>query len=342
MMESGATVASEQHLAPTDEAGPDPSAAVIICAYTDRRWDQIAAALDSVRSQSTPAKQCILVIDHNDALLDRARRAFPDVEVVANGEERGLSGGRNSGVGLAKCDVVAFLDDDARAEPSWLARLLEPYEDPQVIGTGGSALAAWPQERPPWFPPEFDWVVGCSYTGLPDRPSEVRNPIGANMSFRREAFELAGGFDSSVGRLGTLPLGCEETVFSIKVRQRSPGSKVVYVPDAVVRHSVSEDRTTRKYFFRRCVAEGLSKAVVTTHVGRVDGLESERRYATRVLPFGFLRGLMPRRRSISRGSGGPIRSVMIAAGLLATTLGYVMGRLGWLGLAGRLIGQKTS
>lgn len=316
---------------------PTPIASVIICAYTERRWDQIVAALDSVRAQTRGATHCVLVVDHNDTLLERARQAFPDVQVVANEEDRGLSGGRNSGVRAATGDILVFLDDDAWAEPDWLERLLAPYEDPAVIGTGGAAVPDWPDDRPGWFPPEFDWVVGCSYTGLPEQPASVRNPIGANMSFRREAFPLAGGFDSSVGRLGTLPLGCEETVFSIRVRQRRPDATVIYVPDAVVHHTVTDDRTTVKYFLRRCVAEGLSKATVTSHVGGDQGLASERRYVTRVLPLGFLRGLLP-----GRHDETPVRSLMIAAGLSATTLGYLLGRLRWTGVAGRLLGQKTS
>jgi len=319
-------------------AAPLPSATVIICAYTERRWDQIVAAIDSVRAQRHGAAQCVLVVDHNDSLLERARKALPGVDVVVNEEERGLSGGRNSGVRRATGEVLVFLDDDAWAEPDWLEHLLAPYADPAVVGTGGSALPGWPDRRPSWFPPEFDWVVGCSYTGLPEEPAPVRNPIGANMSFRRDVFSLAGGFDSSVGRLGTLPLGCEETVFSIRVRQRRPGATVVYVPDAVVHHAVSEDRTVVGYFLRRCVAEGLSKATVTAHVGQDQGLASERRYVTRVLPRGFLLGLLPGRRQ----EASPSRSFMIAAGLSATVLGYVLGRLRLSGVAGLLIGQKTS
>lgn len=135
------------------------------------------------------------------------RGAFPDVDVIANTGERGLSGGRNTGTARSTSDVVVFLDDDARADPQWLERLLAPYKDPAVIGTGGNVVPEWPTTRPRWFPPEYDWVVGCSYTGLPRVSSAVRNPIGASMSFRREAFVLVGGFDGDVGRLGTLPLG---------------------------------------------------------------------------------------------------------------------------------------
>src|SRR5439155_54307 len=77
-------------------------------------------------------------------------------------------------------------------------------------------------ERPTWHPPEFGWVVGCSYRGLPVEPAPVRNLIGCNMSMRRELFDAVGGFTHGIGRIGTIPLGCEETEWCIRVRQRFP------------------------------------------------------------------------------------------------------------------------
>lgn len=301
-----------------------PTVTVVICAYTERRWDQIVGAVDSVRRQSHPPEQLVLVIDHNVDLLHKASTEFDDCDVVPNTDERGLSGARNVGVHHARAEVVAFLDDDACAEPSWLEALVTPYHDADVVGTGGVARAAWPGDRPPWFPPEFDWVVGCSYKGLPEVEQPVRNPIGANMSYRRSAFETAGGFQSVFGRMGTLPLGCEETEFSIRLRRLVPESRIVYVPGAVVDHFVSIDRTATGYFMRRCVAEGVSKAIVTAHVGNVAGLSSERQYTTRVLPRGFLGGLIP---GAHDDQTSFTRSCMIAAGLLATAFGYVLGRL---------------
>jgi len=159
--------------------------------------------------------------------------------------------------------VIAFLDDDATAEPGWLAALMAPYADLEVAGTGGVAEPRWPTQRPSWFPPEFDWVIGCSYLGLPEVAGPIRNFIGANMSFRKSAFDAAGLFRSDIGRVGTLPLGCEETEFSIRLSSALPGSVLMHVPESRVRHRISADRTEPRYFLRRCFAEGLSKAVVS-------------------------------------------------------------------------------
>ena len=81
----------------------------------------------------------------------------------------------------------------------------------------------WPERRPRWLPPEFDWVVGCSYRGLPETVSVVRNPIGASMSLRTSLALEAGGFDDAVGRVGTSPRGCEETELAIRLTASPPG-----------------------------------------------------------------------------------------------------------------------
>ena len=319
---------------PASEATPSlPTVTVLICAYTERRWDQLLAAVGSASDQTRPPTQVVLVIDHNTKLLERSIAEFDGVDVVANRYESGLSGARNSGVDEARGDIIAFLDDDALADRDWLEALVAPYVESTVVGTGGVARAAWPDARPSWFPSEFEWVVGCSYRGLPEHESPIRNPIGANMSFRRSAFATAGGFQTDFGRVGTLPLGCEETEFSIRVRSLDPGARIIHVPGAQVDHFVSADRVKVGYFLRRCIAEGLSKAAVTAHVGREQGLASERAYVTKALPSGFLNGLLPGR---TDGAWRPSRSAMIVAGLAATTLGYVLGRLNLGGVASRL------
>jgi GT2 family glycosyltransferase len=264
------------------------------------------------------------VVDHNRPLLDRAQAAFPEVQVVPNTGRRGLSGARNTGVSHAIGDIVAFLDDDARAEPDWLQRLAAGYSNPSVVGVGGAATPLWPQRRPRWLPPEFDWVVGCSFAGMPEALAPVRNLIGANMSFRREVFGNVGGFTDGLGRVGSRPLGCEETELGIRLRQWRPGARLVYEPAAVVRHRVTADRTAWRYFCSRCYAEGVSKAMVSRLVGARDALETERRYVRSVLPRAIVRGFDPRRHD---RFGGIATTVAILAGLGLAAAGYVRGRL---------------
>jgi glycosyltransferase involved in cell wall biosynthesis len=299
-------------------------ASVVVCTYTLDRWATTTAAVRSAMAQVPPAREVILVVDHNPALYERAHRELSGVTVVESTGTRGLSGARNTGLDLATGDVVVFLDDDAEADAGWLVGLLAPYADEHVVGTGGRVIAVWDSGRPRWLPDEFDWVVGCSYRGLPTHQAEVRNPIGCSMSFRREAARAAGGFRSGIGRVGNVLTGGEETDLAIRIRRNQPDSRILYEPTATVRHHQPASRARWAYFRSRCYHEGRSKAVLARLEGTARGLSSERSYTTRVLPAGVLRNLG----ELVRGDwGGALRAAAIVAGLAITTIGYLGGRI---------------
>ncbi len=301
-----------------------PTVSVVISAYTADRWEQLVEAVRSIDRQDHPALETIVVVDHNAELLDRATSELTSARVVPNGGARGLSGARNSGIAVATGDLIAFLDDDAAAAPEWLGGLLASYRDPDVMAVGGRVDPVWEDTRPSWFPAEFDWVVGCTYVGMPSARSPVRNVIGANMSFRREVFDEVGGFPDGIGRIGTLPVGCEETELCIRARRELPGRHIVYDPHATVTHFVGAPRATPRYFLSRCFAEGRSKAAVAHLAGSADALETERRYVRRVLPSGMARGVA----DAARGDvAGIARSVAIVTGVMVTSAGYVLGRV---------------
>ena len=322
-----ATTVPAQHPAP---AQPTIDVSVIVCAYTEDRSDDVLAAIDSVQRQSLAARELIVVIDYNPALLELVRAARPDVTVVPNSGTKGLSGARNTGVEAARGAVVAFLDDDAAADPDWLARLLDGYlayghDSGRVLGVGGTIAPVWAEGRPGWFPEEFDWVIGCTYRGMATTTVPVRNLIGCNMSFRRDVFMAIGGFRNELGRLGTQLLSCEETELCIRARQRFPDGVLLHEPRASVAHRVPTGRTRWRYFRSRCYAEGRSKAIVTSAVGIDDGLRSERAYTLRTLPLGVMRGLVEA--LVGREPAGMARAGAIVAGLAITTAGYVVGQM---------------
>jgi GT2 family glycosyltransferase len=298
---------------------------VVVCAYTERRWESLCRAVASVRRQTYPPLQTLLVIDNNPALLVRSKQAFEGVEVTPSNGEPGLSAARNTGLSMAHGDIVAFLDDDATAEQGWLGELVRAYESPHVVGAGGVATPRWEgASAPGWLPSEFYWTVGCSYRGLPTRIAPVRNPIGACMSFRRVVFDRIDGFVTGIGRVGSVPLGCEETELSIRARRAGVGTEVVHVPSARVEHLVPAERQTWRYFRSRCWAEGRSKALVARQVGSDDALSSEWSYTLKTLPIGIVRGFS----DLLRGDPmGPVRAAAIAAGFLITVAGYLRGRL---------------
>jgi GT2 family glycosyltransferase len=312
---------------PAGTAGRAPSAgdvSVVIRTFDTARWNDLQQAVASVRRQTVPPREVIVVVDHNPDLLALATAWLPGVRVVQNGEARGASGGMNSGVAAAGGDVVAFLDDDAVAAPDWLEQLLYPYRDSRVLGVGGWIEPGWTGRRPEWFPPEFSWVVGCTFPGGFDGPGPVRSLIGANMSFRREIFERMPGFRTGVGAVGRTLTKCEDTEFCIRVSRRWPQGLLLYRPQAMVVHRVSPERATWRYFRARCFAEGMAKAQVSHLVGAERALASERSYATRVLPRGLCRNLGDAlRRSDTRG--GLLRAGAIVAGLGLTTAGFVAG-----------------
>lgn len=302
----------------------DLGVTVVICAYTEKRWEQTCAAIKSVLSQDPEPAEVLLVVDHNTAMAERARNEISGVTVLENDDVQGLSGARNTGLRAASQPITAFLDDDAEARPGWLGHLIEPYRSPDVVATGGTVHPAWPGLRPGWLPPEFDWVVGCSYRGMPETLSPIRNPIGASMSMRTRPALDVGAFDTGVGRVGTRPVGCEETELSIRLTARTPGSSIIYVPASEVDHHVSADRLTMSYFLRRCWHEGISKATVVRLAGASSGLERERRHVAVTLPLGVLRDL---RASVTGDRDAFKRALATVGGLGAAAFGYVRGRM---------------
>ncbi|MEV5988973.1 glycosyltransferase family 2 protein [Streptomyces sp. NPDC052051] len=307
-----------------------PDISVVICVYTEDRWEDILAAVDSVRAQSCPALETLLVVDHNEALLERLsaqyKEAAGQVRVLANAGPRGLSAGRNTGIAASYGEIIAFLDDDAVAERDWLRHFAAGYADPRVMAVGGRTEPVWASgRRPAWFPEEFDWVVGCTYKGLPPGRVRVRNVLGGNASFRRGAFAAAGGFATGIGRDGDKrPLGGEETELCIRLTRARPDAILLIDDRAVIHHRVPKPREHFAYFRTRTYAEGLSKARVAQSVGSGKGLESERRYTTRVLPAGVARGL---RDALLARPGGAGRAGAIVAGVLSAAGGYLAGSL---------------
>ncbi|MGI5915002.1 MAG: glycosyltransferase family 2 protein [Anaerolineae bacterium] len=296
---------------------------VVVRTYTEDRWDYLVAAPESIRRQNRPPLELVVVVDHNPALLRRVCEQFPEARVVENTEPRGSSGAWNSGVMASRGRIIAFLDDDAEAEPDWLERLWKAYADDSVMGVGGSIRPVWEgAARPRWFPDEFLWVVGCTYRGLPEETAPVRNLIGCNMSFRRSAFEEIGGFRKGMGHVGGRPIGDDETEFSIRVGLRWPDRVLLHHPEARVRHKVPASRARWSYFYSRCRLEGRSKALMSGLVGTHHGLAAECTYAFRTLPRGMWRGLVDAIWGDWTGLG---RAWAIFSGLAITTIHYALG-----------------
>jgi GT2 family glycosyltransferase len=303
---------------------PNTQVSIVVCAYTEDRWDLIADAIKSLKAQTFQPLEIILVIDHNKKLYERVSAVFSDINVIENQGKRGLSGARNTGIKAAKGEILAFIDEDATASPTWLSNLVKAYSNKKVLGTGGLINPNWSDGIPRWFPTEFNWVVGCSHKGLPEKKAAIRNLIGCNMSFRKDVLEHVGGFRPEIGRIGTVPFGCEETELCIRATQSYPESKFIYEPAASVLHYVPAQRSNFHYFRSRCYAEGISKALITELIGEQDGLSSERTYTFKTLPSGVLRGIKD---AFSGDFSGFGRAGAIIVGLMWTTWGFIVGKI---------------
>lgn len=316
-----------------EQSGAGPKAAVVICAYTEQRWDLLRDSVASAQAQTVRPEQVVVVIDHNDDLLARCRREWPDtghgsgpdgrsaepgVRVLANRHPGRLGSARNTGVELLTAgwpgvEVVAFLDDDAAADPDWLETLLRAYrEDAEAVAVGGAPQPRYLSPRPAWFPVEFNWVYGCHYEGLPTEREPVRHLIGASMSVRVEALVKVGGFHSD---------NHDDMDLSHRIAAEFGPRSVLYEPRATVRHTVTPDRLAWGYFWRRCFGVNRGKVLAFADLGEAGNLNAE---------LAFARQMAARvGRRLGRGLRGDRpafgQAGAIVAGLALAGLGHVVG-----------------
>ena len=235
----------------------------MVSTYSKARLSYLLDCIESLRKQSFKPVEVILVLDPVPELVEFYESRFSDDVRIVVSDKCGLSNARNVGVKSARGEIIAFVDDDAVADVNWLRNLVGNYEDPMVVGVGGLIKPLWESGSPAWFPEELNWLVGCSYKGLPENRAFVRNPIGCNMSFRKSVFEKVGYFRSDVGRFGKKLLAGEEADFSIRVYKRISGAKIIFEPNAVVYHRIDKNRLSLRYLLERAFYEGVSKGLIS-------------------------------------------------------------------------------
>jgi len=251
---------------------------VVLCAHTLDRYDAVTDATESILDQSYEDTELVFVSDGDEAVYERFEDEYGSHEAVVthcNDNNVGLLESRNNGARVATGDVVAFIDDDAIADPDWAAQLVEAYEQKDALAAGGKMTPAWVAGKPSFLPEEFYWLVGVTHRGFADGPGEVRNTFGSNISFRRDVFLELGGFDTNIGgRQGDKNLQGGETELCARLAEEY-GQGVYYNPDARVAHKVYEYRTDPWWLIDRAFWQGYSKRGMEVLVPDSTGEESD-------------------------------------------------------------------
>ncbi len=243
-----------QHLA------PDPWLSVVICTYN--RADILRGSIESLLNQTGATGTFeILVVDNNstDDTAAVARRYATDHGIRYIFEPaQGLAHARNRGYAEARGEYVAYLDDDARADPVWIAGIhkIIQQSDRRPIGIGGPIYPYYLSEKPDWFLDEYEIRT---WGDAPRFLEKGEFFSGSNMVFSREVLARFGGFDTDLGVKGdTLNLGEETRLFNKIWDGFLEHELFYYSPALKVYHLVPADKMNLHYFFKRRFMVGQS------------------------------------------------------------------------------------
>ncbi|MDI6896843.1 glycosyltransferase family 2 protein [Methanocella conradii] len=208
---------------------------VIVVNYNGRAF--LDKCLGSLRRQSYPSMEVLLVDNgSSDGSVEFARKKYPEVKVIENGENLGFAKANNVGIRAARGELVATLNNDTEASPGWLEALVGAMlsednvgmcaskmlrmDDPSIIDSTGICIS---RSGACWDRGMFERDRG-QYEAM----EEVFGPCAGAALYRRSMLDEVGMFDEDfVSYL-------EDT--DLAFRGRLAGWKCLYVPKAVVYH----------------------------------------------------------------------------------------------------------
>ncbi|HEY8781550.1 MAG TPA: glycosyltransferase [Mucilaginibacter sp.] len=259
---------------------------VIIC--TRNRASYLRRCLQTLQKLSCLPKE-IIVVDNDPA--DNSSQAvvseFKGVKYIKE-PRGGLSIARNTGVKNAKCEVIAFTDDDAIIHPLWLCRVWETFNDPSIAAMTGLVIASQlDTEAQLIF--EKHWSFNRGYVDiiydsnffkktLPAGPPVWEIGAGVNMAFTKSIFDEVGYFDE---RLGAGASGCsEDSELWFKILAK--GYSIYYNPRVIVYHEHRKDLKGLKkqifYYMRGFTAAALMQQKQVPASGYKNKLKTFPRY----------------------------------------------------------------
>jgi GT2 family glycosyltransferase len=201
------------------------------------RRDLLRACLLSLDRQTFPEFE-VIVVDNGsiDGSATMIQKEFPAVRLIRNSENRGFCAANNQGVAAAGGELIALINNDAEAEPFWLAALAQVFSGESRIGMAASKILVYgdpariDKAGHLIYPDGQNRGRGTGETdyGQYDRQQETLWPDGCAAMYRKEMLQQIGGFDEDFFAYGDdAELG---------LRARIAGWRCIYVPTAVVRH----------------------------------------------------------------------------------------------------------
>lgn len=304
-----------------------PPATVSVVIATYNRPDHVRTCLEHLARQTLRPTEVLVVDSSPDTRTADVVAAFPGVRHLRNELGRGHTAtSRALGMAHTVGDVVAFLDDDAYAEPGWLAALLARYTEDTVAAVGGRTLNGREGEDVEGVDEIGLFLGDGSLTGNfaadPGRDLDVDHVIGANMSVRRDVVERLGGIHDHY------PGTCFREETDIQLRMRRAGYRIVFTPAAVVLHVAGTYAKGRRFDTRYQYYASRNHVVLLTHTLGFRDPHLRRHLRAVAVPtvVGDLRAALratvdPARdsvRSRARGAaGGLVRAAAVTGGTIA-------------------------
>ncbi len=258
---------------------------VIVCAYSLERYHYLLQTVQSLREQVVPVEEIIVVIDQNASLYhqmvsDAKLYNWGNVKLIFNEELKGVSYARNVGIKETNGDIIALIDDDAMADPTWTQTMVASFTEDERIGAiTGSTVPRW-ESNASWFPKELYWMISCSYVTAATT-YEVERSFGTNMAFRRTVLDQVGLFDERLGLQGKKWIGGEDTELVWRVKQA--GFKILCNPDVKVFHAIPAKRLTFDALLKRAFAGGVSEGNMIRAAGHRVSPHTRRDYLSTLL-----------------------------------------------------------
>ena len=230
---------------------------IAICTYN--RVELLEYTIRSVFNQLGNEDVELLIIDNNST---------DDTEVVSSRyvnsknisyfkeDQLGLSHARNRAMKEANGDYIAYIDDDAELDDSWVDEALNVIKQYAPDIYGGPYLPLYKTEMPKWYNYEYE-IVNIKKDGWLTNDNGDGIIGGCNMVFRASYLKSVGGFDPELGMKGDkLYYGEESAIIDNAIKNNA---KVYYSSNLCVRHYVPPFKMTLPYFYERYYQLGVTK-----------------------------------------------------------------------------------